>query len=271
MKKIKISDIKSVAVVLAVVILIVGVFASFGGASSGGSAAEETEYLAHNIGLELPMTNGRISFLGDSITTYEGISNTATTGLDAVAGSVYYNSDKISMYDTYWYKSAKALGYSLLVNNSCNAGRVTDTHDTMPSAVDRASKLHESYAKPDVIVVYMGTNDLAHEVALDDFETSYTDMLAVIKTNYPNANVYCCTLLPESRTADINYLRLDFNEVIREATENAGYTVIDFAEEIPSWNYTEYTIDDGSLRVHPNENGMDKLASVVISTIKNNR
>ena len=145
------------------------------------------------------------------------------------------------VYDTWWYQSAKALDMSLCVNNSWDGGRVTDTKQGITSGIERALNLHNdsTNVKPDVIIVYMGTNDLAIGISLFDFEVAYTSMLTNIKSSYPDAEVYCCTLLPESHTAndDLKALLLEFNKSIRSMAISYGYSIIDFVSEITDWDY----------------------------------
>lgn len=222
------------------------------------------------VGTGLSAKNGYISFLGDSITTYEGWSNNTDYNTTIGNNAVYYTSSKMGVTDTWWHQTANELDYGLCVNNSWSAGRVTDTKDGILSGVERASNLHNdnTNVKPDVIVVYLGTNDIGNGISSDDFNSSYAEMLNVIKSAYPEAEVYCCTLLPESRTEGMDSELAAYNEIIRDLTESAGYNVIDFYESITDWDYTTHTYDDNGLRVHPTANGMDKLAECVIETIK---
>ena len=95
-------------------------------------------------------------------------------------------------------------------------------------------------------------------------------MLDVLKTNYPRAEVYCCTILSESRTESKVAERNAYNEAIRSMTKSAGYEVVDFAKDIPTWDYSKLTIDDGDMRVHPNVEGMRLLADCIIKTLTKN-
>ena len=113
-----------------------------------------------------------ISFLGDSITTFNGWSNNATMNTTIADNGCYYTGAKLPVNDTYWKRVLNALDMTLCVNNSWNGGRVTDTKADIPSGVTRASQLHNDRKniKPDVIIVYMGTNDLANNISLDAFK-----------------------------------------------------------------------------------------------------
>ena len=213
-----------------------------------------------------------ISFLGDSITTYSGWSNNSYYNSSLSNNVACYpmtnneNNDISSVEDTYWVQVMKELNLRLCVNNSCDASRVSDTRtDSIPCGMERASELHRTSYKPDIIIVYIGTNDIANDISLEEFTESYTTMVNTIIENYPGADVYLCTLLPERRYND-DALLCSFNDAIKSiATENSC-TVVDFytASGITWDNYTSYTIDN----LHPNAAGMDKLTECIVNTIR---
>lgn len=228
------------------------------------------------VGSDLTPTNGYISFLGDSITTYEGWSNNADYNSTIGENGVYYDSSKMDVTDTWWHQVAKEAGYGLCVNNSWDGARVTGTKEGIPSGPDRASKLHNDNLgiRPDVIIVYLGTNDLANGIDAGyigdnvGFSSFLDVMLCTIDSNYPDAEVYVCTLLPESRTEGREVELQAYNEVIKDVTELNYYNVIDLYTLIPDWDYTTDTFVDGTLRVHPTAEGMDKITEAVLSVIQ---
>ena len=263
---------------LGIVIFVLGLFAVIsiftGGSSENSSTSgNKVKLPTLSVGSQLDDTEGMISFLGDSITTYSGYSNNTAYNSSIGGNGVYYTSSKMIVNETWWYQTAVALNMGLCVNNSWDGSRVTDTKATIPSGVERASELHNDNTgkKPDVIVIYMGTNDVGNGIALETFEAAYTEMLNVVKTNYPTAEVYCCTLLPESRTEGRTEELEAYNDSIKTMTQNAGYTVIDFYGEISDWDYTSDTFVDGTLRVHPTAAGMDKLSKVAVQVIQANK
>lgn len=219
---------------------------------------------------ELPAKNGYISFLGDSITTYEGWSNNPKYNTSISGNDVYYTSSALPVTSTYWHKVAREFGFGLCVNNSWNGARVTDTKEAIPDGKTRAAQLHNDVTgiMPDVVIIYLGTNDLAASVDVTTFEEAYMDMLEVINAKYSNAEVYCCTLLPESRNVLKAELLEEYNETITTLCESFEFNLIDFNNEITDWDFYSDTLTDNYLRVHPNENGMDKLADCVIKHVK---
>ena len=211
-----------------------------------------------------------VSFLGDSITTFEHWSNNGNANSSISGNGFYYSSDDMSASDTWWFQVVKALELNLCVNNSWDGARVTDTKEGIPSGSERAVQLHNDVSGiyPDIIVIYLGTNDLGNGISSSDFESAYSNMLRVIQTKYPAADVYCCTLLEESRNANNSTGLAEYNQLIRELAEDKGYGVIDFYQDIPGWNYLTDTINDGTLRVHPTAEAMKKLSECAISSIK---
>ena len=211
-----------------------------------------------------------ISFLGDSITTFDGWSNNPSMNTTLGNNTYYYDSTKMSVDETYWMRVIDSTGMKLCVNNSSDGARVSDTRPNLTSGIDRAMQLHNDVDNiiPDVIIVYLGTNDLAHEVSLEEFMDAYEKMLNNIKEYYPNAEVYCCTILPESRTENLGTLRSAYNTAIRSLADDAGFEIIDFASSLARrWKYNLCTFEDDNLRVHPTSGGMEYLAQTIINQL----
>lgn len=268
MKKINNSTVRVVCFILAVLV-VVGMCSFLLGIDKKETYTS-TPLNPPQIGSNLGSDNGYISFLGDSITTFDGWSNSDKYNSTISDNGFYYTSSKMSVTDTWWYQVADELGLGLCCNNSWDGARVSNTKVNIPDGKTRAKEMHNDIfnVMPNVIVVYLGTNDLANGVSLDVFSAAYAEMLSAIKTNYAAATVYCCTILPESRNADKQNELISFNQAICELSEEYGCDVIDFYENITDWDYLKDTFVDGSMRVHPNANGMDKLSNCAIDKMK---
>lgn len=216
-----------------------------------------------------------ISFLGDSITTYDGWSNNTAHNSTLGNNDTFYNSTQMNVNSTWWKQVLNELQLSLCVNNSCDASRVTETN-TYPAGTLRSGELHrDNGTQPDIIIVYLGTNDLGNncelgslsEYTMDNFIPAYDLMLSNIVSIYPNADVFVCTLLPEGRNTEDELLA--YNEAIKELAADAGVNVIDLYADsgIIRANYLQYVIDQGTLRVHPNEEGMDRISTTVVKAL----
>lgn len=235
----------------------------------------------------------QFSILGDSISTL--------TGYNPKGYKVFYddeNCEKSSvkeMNDTWWGKVIDFFGGELLVNNSWSGSRVTRLHnnDTLfPSGCSnkRTGSLHINSVKPDVIIIYLGTNDWANGIPTleywknsgdyenwlgtmllpneECFDVAYDQMLTKLRANYPNAEIWCCTLNTTfmSSNPSFNFPYKyggthieEYNQIIKDTADINNCKIIDlYSYRIP------YDSIDGS---HPNADGMNTLATFMIREI----
>ena len=240
-----------------------------------------------------PLSGKYISFLGDSITTYEGWSNSIAFNSTLGENAVYYNSSSgLTVHETWWKQLIDTNGMRLCVNNSWSAARLSARKDpAIPSAYERCSNLDNNKGiSPDIIIIYLGTNDVANNATLstatvDDAMEAYNAGYDCLEENpvyslvYTvieilesfEADIFLCTLLPESRNENSKVYLDHMNEQIRYFD---GYRdrvhVVDLYNNsgITYDNYELYTIDDGNIRVHPNAAGMDLISKCVQETFK---
>ena len=223
--------------------------------------------------------------MGDSISTYEGISNNTsyndTIGSNAVwYPNTNYSGANMDVSDTWWHQTAEELDYDICVNNSWS-GSVVNTSQTYNV---RAKNLHnKTNNAPDVIVMLMGVNDYAEGTVVGDydgttiaprtpsnFSEAYGRTVSNMKETYPQAEIFCCTFLPDrkrftSNTNSKGYKDEDYNNAIRTIAKNLDVNLIDLflLSEINSSNITTYTVD----KLHPNANGMDLITKCVVAQI----
>ena len=152
----------------------------------------------------------RFSVLWDSISTFQGYSHPDDAAF-------YDTSRKLELgvltpSDTWWGQVIEWLGGELLVNNSISGSTVC-WHPLyeIPSyacSKKRTSSLSKDGILPDVIMVYMGTNDwgCGTRIHYDErydctketpalFSVAYRMMIERLKNNYPNAEIWCITCL----------------------------------------------------------------------------
>lgn len=225
----------------------------------------------------------QFSILGDSISTLEGY--------NPKGYKVFYSGDNCvksgvhAMEDTWWDKVIGFFGGELLVNNSWSGSRVTKlpgNNELFPSGCsnERTSSLHINSLMPDVIIVYLGTNDWAFgancgyetRVLADDdneyFEPAYDNMLRKLRNNYPQSEIWCCTLSETfiSKCPDFQFPHKhggthieEYNDIIRNVVRRNGCKLIDL------YNYKmPYDSIDGS---HPTDIGMSTIATIIIRTV----
>ena len=227
-----------------------------------------------------PYEGKYFSVLGDSISTLEGWNpagyHVFYTGNHAAVSGV------TKMEDTWWGQVIQHFGGQLLVNNSWSGSRVTrlpDSNIVFPSACsdERTCGLHTAGALPDVILVYMGTNDWASGAsnesgnsgfdlsAMEIFENAYTVMLQKLKRNYPNAEIWCCTISP-SRVAGNPLFHFPkvyrgndvtvYNRQIKETADRFGCRLLDLWSEQDTYDSIDGT--------HPSKQGMAELSEYMI-------
>lgn len=218
------------------------------------------------------------SILGDSISTLEGY---IPEGYKAFfEGDVCKTSGVNTPEDTWWGKVINFFGGKLLSNSSYSGSRVTSTNRTFPAAYSekRIDDLSKNGVSPDVIIIYIGFNDWANGVKLEQedngccqrlfpcniFFDAYSGLVFELKNEYPNAEIICCTLNPTYMSSNhlfaFPYDRAGihiekYNEKIKQSAKCYECNLID----LYSYNKPNDTID-GS---HPNADGMNTLATLI--------
>lgn len=246
--------------------------------------AEETENPDEAFSLE----GTTLSILGDSISTYENWIPYGYNNFYPASGDVK------DINDTWWIRMFDDTGMKLCANASSSgstcAGDSTDAENPQVGCGDfRITDLSDKNgAYPDIIVVFMGTNDLlvsiplgdndgtvtVEEGIIDNFADAYSLMLDKLETYYPCSEIYCCTLLQVGDygtetpyVAFTNGLGLtaeDYSKKIEMIAENKGYPVIDLYHCGIEIDNLQNMTSDG---VHPNAEGMKYIAEAVTSTI----
>lgn len=252
--------------------------------TSGSTAAQNEEEP------EPVLLAGRtISFFGDSITTFRGYNPEGYAVFFPEYGEVS------AVEDTWWQRVVDDLGLTLYKNGSSAGATVvgdsTGTEDPLCACNElRTGALTGPQgACPEIILVYLGTNDLLNTAPLGTndgtmlveegevktFSDAYTLMIDKLQSKYPPADIYCCTLLPVgdygTKTPYVDFVNgegftaKDYNRVIVQIAENKGLFVIDLQDSgITIDNLAEMTTDG----VHPTTAGMVCIAEAVKEGLK---
>lgn len=204
-----------------------------------------------------------ISILGDSISTYRGASNDASSNA-TIASNPYFYMEPFPIEATYWMRLIESLDMNLCVNNSWSGGNLSGINDSN-SGVNRAKHLsQENGENPNLIIVFMGLNDLGRGVDAFMFASDYERTLDIIKNTYPDASV-CCVNLPD-RDIMLKKRTELFNNAIDKAVLKAGdnFFVADlFNSRLNNDFYYMNTVDG----LHPDEDGMKIILEVVEAAI----
>ncbi len=227
-----------------------------------------------------PYFGKKFSIVGDSISTLEGF--------NPRGNALFYDGASRSrtgiweMADTWWGKVIDFFGGELLVNDSwsgCWVARPESRREQFPSACSdrRTGRLHGGSVQPDVILVYLGTNDWANGVALQPtdgvdlesadtyFALAYGLMLNKLRRNYPQAEIWCMTLARTKISTNPGFRfpeayagihMQEYNHQITNAALANGCAVADI--------YSQGVLLDTLDGTHPNPQGMDTLAMLMV-------
>lgn len=204
----------------------------------------------------------KISFLGDSITTFYSESSDIYSAYKNTKPCYYpqYSSTVLEATDTWWYQVVLNTKTSLLINDSISATTVYESTDSGTS-YSRINNL----AGSDIVIIYMGTNDLAYAYSVSKFEEYYNLMLDRVKEVCKDAFVFCCTMGYSPYSEYYINNRESFNNIISKCATDHDYTVIPF-EEVQTIDNHKSILGDG---LHPNKTGMKLLSDLAVEYIKN--
>ncbi len=212
----------------------------------------------------LSFNGKRLSILGDSLSTYKGISNDASANT-SIGYNHYFYCEPFPLSGTYFMRVLKEFNMVLCVNNSFSGGNLSGQNDPT-SGLNRAHQLADNCGnKPDLIIVFIGINDLGRRVDPDIFATDYFKTLKIIKENYPNALV-CCVNLPD-RDIYLKDMAVIFNNAISDAVNSMGdnfFTVDLFNSRLNNDFYYNNTVDG----LHLDEDGAKIVAQIIIDKLK---
>lgn len=202
--------------------------------------------------------NMYISFFGDSITTYSGFipENFAT----------YYPTpgcDVDSVDKTWWHISATKAGYKILTNNSYS-GTLVSSGANLGNNYERISYLGKDGIDPDIVVIFMGTNDLTRSVNVNKFKSSYSAMIDKIKEEYDDVEIYIVNLPYNKYGTSYISLREKYNVAFEELATEKGVTLIDITGEFTVNNVHQMMFAGG----HPSYKGMQAIADLVWKAIR---
>ena len=199
------------------------------------------------------------SILGDSISTYRGVSDDRSVNERLFYNRTYYR-PPFPLAQTWWRRVADRFGLELCVNNSYSGGNLSGREDDT-SGVNRARFLSkDSGERPALIIIFMGINDLGRNIDAEVFAEDYERTLMTVRHMHPAASV-CCVNLPD-RDIFLKERAIIFNRAIAEAAEKMGegFFVVDlFSSRLNNDFYYNNTLDG----LHPDPDGMALIAEVV--------
>ena len=234
-----------------------------------------------------------ISILGASTSTFDGFNNNKEYNSTIGNNIPYYPKPEFmtDVNDTWWMKTANALGLNLCVNNSWSGSCITTVVDGEDKAgcMKRATELHNDKLNidPDIIFLIIGGNDAlrGYEVGsyhgIDDiydsiegryignsnlFGQAYATMIHKVKSRYPNADIYVCSMLhwnPKKHDKGLT----QYNDIIKKLADDFQVTYVDFynGTDICPQTASIYLHIDG---VHPNKHGFEQMSKYIVKILK---
>lgn len=234
----------------------------------------------------------KCSILGDSISTFGVPSSTNTQGLYTYKGNMCrYSQDGIdsirfNVQDTWWMQVITRLGMTLGVNESWRGTSVSSVRTSVGTPFSSQTRINHlgNNGKPDLILVYGGTNDAGANVTIgtfntenpknytaeqianlpiDTFANAYRTMIIRLIKTYPNAEIVA--ILPNLCTDYYSIARLDlYIECIKEICDYFGVKYIDIRRAgISVYNLNSYLVDG----IHPNKEGMSLIADNIYRSL----
>ena len=211
-----------------------------------------------------------ISIIGDSISTFYS-PNSEINSYYGGDNQFFYPRYSVTVKDvkkTWWYLTADKLGCKLGINNSWSGSTCFNNGSETNSGAmnyNRINTLGEN-GTPDIIIVFIGTNDIGNGYSDYENKYGYNTMLKRINEKYPNAYVFCLTLAYTGSTV-YSYNeegRVKYNEMIKEVVKKHNAFVIDWSSYVSTADGKSYLEDS----LHYNATGMEKLSEALSYEIK---
>ena len=198
-------------------------------------------------------TGKKIAILGDSISTFEGY-----IPKDYLYFYPQPYGDIRNIHQTWWMQVINGLGAGLYINNAYGGSTVCNFDEFSTSNDKRLRSLLINENGPDVLLIFMGTNDCASlYVNTNGFEEAYMSMLYKLQTITPEAEIILINL-PISKLYDIEK-QYELNQVIRKCANEFKIKLID----ISGLDLSDKLIDNA----HPNSTGMKAFSKAILDSL----
>lgn len=211
----------------------------------------------------------RVSFIGDSITTFYSPTSPINSYYNGTNQFYYplYSSTVKRVEDTWWHKFSTLANLQIGINNSWSGSSLYNFGSSTNSAAmnDHRILTLDDNGYPDIIFIFIGTNDNVSGVSPILFRQSYRTLLMKLNTLYPNSLVFSMTLGYSAYTG-YNYTestRLAYNKIIEEETANYDHYCVDI-DSVQTIDTYQAILGDN---LHPNLYGMNEYANYAYSKL----
>ena len=199
-------------------------------------------------------TGKKIAIIGDSISTYQDY---IPSGYACFYP--YPTADVTDVNMTWWMMMVNRLGAGLFINNSYSGSCAAESTGTSASSnKTRLQKLVVGEERPDVVIIYMGSNDCGSKyVSEDQFSSGYNKTIALVRELCPNAEIILCTLPKSNLYTEDN--RIAYNNIILRYAESYSFKVCNLAEVDLNGNLVD--------SAHPKTSGMRLVANKMVEDL----
>ena len=226
----------------------------------------DTEYKAMFSEIITSLEGKKLSILGDSISTFyaEGSEmNSYYTGTNQFYYPTYSSTVK-TVDKTWWYQLLKNTNMELGINNSWSGSCAYGTSSSAGCSDGRINTIDDN-GTPDIVIIYLGTNDCASAFSTTDFINAIKQMIE--KTRKLGVNNIFITTLGYSAYKGASYkeeTRLEYNEQLRKVATEYGCGIVPLDDYITDLSYSFYLGDN----LHYNAKGATLLSKIYEKSIK---
>lgn len=226
----------------------------------------DIEYKAMFSEIITSLEGKKLSILGDSISTFyaEGSEmNSYYTGTNQFYYPTYSATVK-TVDKTWWYQLLKNTNMELGINNSWSGSCAYGTSSSAGCSDGRINTIDDN-GTPDIVIIYLGTNDCASAFSTTDFINAIKQMIE--KTRKLGVNNIFITTLGYSAYKGSSYkeeTRLEYNEQLRKVAIEYGCGIVPLDDYITDLSYSFYLGDN----LHYNAKGATLLSKIYEKSIK---
>ena len=122
---------------------------------------------------------------------------------------------------------------------------------------------------PSKVFLLIGTNDLIHDISVDDIVSNIEKIIDEINSNKPQTQIYVESVYPVNDNLDEDMVDvrnnddiMEINEKIKKYCEDNGYNYINMYDKLldDDGNFNEEYTDDG---LHPNSRGYEVITEEI--------
>lgn len=226
---------------------------------------------------DVTLENATISFIGDSISTFYSASSPVNS-LYGGSNQFYYpiySATVKNVEQTWWHQTYTNLGLKLGVNNSWSGSAAYGSGESAGMSDSRLKTLN-SNGTPNIVVIFLGTNDNVNGHTVQNLKDAYVKMIEYISVNcvdFSNntAKVPYIYLFTNAYSAYTGYnykeeTRIEYNKMFKElANTYENVRIFDLARYITKDNYSTYLGDS----LHYNAEGMKLISTKLVEQLQN--